>query len=119
MGRRVPGSVRTVASLGATVTNWGPWFGHVQVRHFGPRPLIEDNSVRSKGTTLTYLRAGYKLNASTQVSLDIFNLFDRRVSDIDYLYASRLQGEPADGVADIHSHPAEPRTARLTLTIRF
>jgi outer membrane receptor for Fe3+-dicitrate len=117
-GRHVPGSVRTVVSLGATVTEFGPWFAQAQLRYFGPRPLIEDNSVKSKGTTLAYVRAGYKLNADTKVTLDVFNLFNRKASDIDYFYTSRLQGEAA-GVADIHSHPAEPRTLRLTLTRSF
>ena len=118
-GRYVPGSVRTVVSLGATVTQRGPWFGQFQLRYFGPRPLIEDNSQRSKGTTLAYLRAGYRINAHTRLSLDIFNLFNRKASDIDYHYVSRLPGESADGVGGIHSHPAEPRTARLTLTVNF
>jgi outer membrane receptor protein involved in Fe transport len=100
-------------------TQWWPWFGQFQLRYFGPRPLIEDNSQRSKGTTLAYLRAGYRINAHTRLSLDIFNLFNRKASDIDYHYVSRLPGEPADGVGGIHSHPAEPRTARLTLTVNF
>ena len=39
------------------VTDCGPWFGQFQLRYFGPRPLIEDNSQRSKATTLAYLRA--------------------------------------------------------------
>ena len=43
----------------------------------------------------------------------VFNLFDRQASGIDYCYASRLRGEPAGGVADIHSHPVEPRSLRL------
>jgi len=43
------------------------------------------------------------------------SLFDASVSDIDYYYASRLQGEPADGIDDIHTHPAPPRTARVSL----
>ncbi|MFX8840853.1 TonB-dependent receptor, partial [Acinetobacter baumannii] len=43
MGTQVPGSVRTVVSLGATVTEFGRWFGQAQLRYFGPRPLIEDN----------------------------------------------------------------------------
>ena len=32
---------------------------------------------------------------------------------------SRLPGEPAEGVADIHFHPALPRTARLNLSLTF
>lgn len=118
-GRRIPGSVDKVASLGATVTRWGPWFGHFQLRYFGPRPLIEDNSVRSKSTTLAYLRVGYEVTPGVKLALDVFNLFDRNDSDIDYFYASRLKGEPAAGTDDIHSHPVEPRRARLTLTARF
>jgi hypothetical protein len=119
MGRYIPGSVRTVATLGATVTGFGPWFGQFQLRYFGPRPLIEDNSVRSPGTTLAYARVGYQVSRDLKVSLDVFNLFDRRASDIDYFYKSRLQGEPGEGVNDIHTHPAEPRTVRLTLNLAF
>ena len=47
------------------------------------------------------------------------SLLDERASDIDYFYASRLQGEPAGGVDDIHTHPAEPREFRLSLTHTF
>ena len=119
LGRYIPGSVGTVVSLGATVTDYGPWFGHFQLRYFGPRPLIEDNSQRSKATTLGYLRVGYKISPDLKLALDVFNLFDRQASDIDYYYASRLPGEPAGGVNDIHFHPVEPRTLRVTLTANF
>jgi outer membrane receptor protein involved in Fe transport len=119
MGRHIPGSVRTVASFGATVMGWGPWSGQLQVRYFGPRPLIEDNSQRSQGTTLAYARVGYKVSPDVKVALDVFNLFNRQVSDIDYYYASRLPQEAAEGVGDIHSHPAEPRTFRVTLNVGF
>lgn len=118
-GRHVPGSVRTVVSMGATVSDLGPWFGQLQLRYFGPRPLLEDNSVRSKGTTLAYARVGYKLSPDIKVSMDVFNLFNRKASDIDYYYASRLPGEAPEGVADVHTHPAEPRTVRLTLNAAF
>jgi outer membrane receptor protein involved in Fe transport len=119
LGRSIPGSVDKVVSLGATVTEYGPWFGHFQVRYFGPRPLIEDDSQRSKATTLAYLRVGYKLTRDMKLALDVFNLFDRKASDIDYYYASRLPGEAAGGVNDIHFHPVEPRSVRLTLSANF
>jgi hypothetical protein len=48
-----------------------------------------------------------------------FNLFDAEVSDIDYFYASRLPGEPSDGVEDIHTHPALPRSARIGIQFAF
>ena len=119
VGRYVPGSVETVVSLGAVISNRGPWSGQFQLRYFGPRPLIEDNSQRSDGTTLAYLRVGYQINRTTKLALDVFNLFDRKASDIDYYYTSRLPGEPAEGVADRHFHPVEPRSLRLTLTTNF
>ena len=118
-GRHVPGAVRTVAALGASLTDLGPWSAQLQLRYFGPRPLIEDNSVRSKGTTLAYLRVGHQLTRDVKVALDVFNLFNRRASDIDYFYTSRLPGEAAAGVADLHSHPAEPRSVRLTVAMSF
>lgn len=118
-GQHVPGSVNTVVSLGATVTQRGPWSAHVGLRYFGPRPLIEDNSQQSQATTLAYARIGYKFSKSTKLELDIFNVFNQQASDIDYYYPSRLKGEPAAGVNDIHFHPAEPRSVRLTLVKNF
>ncbi|PIG30467.1 outer membrane receptor protein involved in Fe transport [Janthinobacterium sp. 35] len=118
-GKFIPGSIDKVASFGVTVTDRGPWSGAFQLRYFGPRPLIEDNSVRSASTTLAYARLAYQLNRRTRLSLDVFNLLNKRASDIDYYYASRLPGEAADGVSDRHFHPVEPRSARLTLSYAF
>jgi hypothetical protein len=119
VGDYIPGSIEKVASFGATLEAMGPWSAQFQLRYFGPRPLIEDNSQRSQSTTLASLRVGYALSNDAKLTLDIFNLFDKQASDIDYYYASRLPGEPAQGVNDIHFHPVEPRNARLTLTVRF
>ncbi len=118
-GNHIPGAIDKVASFGVTVTDRGPWSGTFQVRYFGPRPLIEDNSVRSASTTLAYARLAYQLNRRTRLSLDVFNLLNKRASDIDYYYASRLPGEAADGVNDRHFHPVEPRSARLSLSYVF
>ncbi|WP_428425690.1 TonB-dependent receptor [Methylibium sp.] len=119
VGNDIPGAVNRVASLGVTVADLGPWFGQFQLRYFGPRPLIEDNSVRSHATTLAYLRVGYRITKDVRLALDVFNLSDRQASDIDYFYTSRLKGEPAAGVDDLHFHPAEPRSLRATLTANF
>ena len=118
-GNFIPGSIDKVASFGVTVTDQGPWSGAFQLRYFGPRPLIEDNSVRSASTTLAYARLAYQLNRKTRIALDVFNLFDKRASDIDYYYASRLPGEAADGESDRHFHPVEPRSVRLSLSYAF
>lgn len=119
VGDYIPGAIGKVASFGATIMDLGPWSGAFQMRYFGPRPLIEDNSQRSASTAIAYARVGYQFNRRWTVQLDAFNLFDRKASDVDYYYASRLQGEPAQGVDDLHYHPAERRTFRLTVKTTF
>lgn len=118
-GDFIPGSVETVISGGITVDSLKNIFGSARLRYFGPRPLIEDNSVRSKSTGLLNLEGGYHFSRSVKLLVDVFNVFDAKVSDIDYLYASRLPGEPVDGVDDIHLHPTLPRTARVNLVVGF
>ena len=117
-GNRIPGAVEGVASLALAVDNLGPYFGALQLRFFGPRPLIEDNSVRSSSTATLNGRIGYKFNPKVKLELEAFNLTNRKNSAIDYYYESRLQGEAAP-VADIHFHPIEPRSLRLTLVANF
>src|SRR5262249_57558512 len=58
-GNYIPGSIETVITTGARVDLSNGLFGSLRLRYFGPRPLIEDNSVRSKATTLVNLEAGY------------------------------------------------------------
>lgn len=128
-GPFIPGAVTTTANLGVTVDNLGPWFGSFRLRYFGPRPLLEDNSVRSASSALSNFRVGYKVDRRTQVALDVYNLFDRKLNDIEYWYCSRVPGEAAsasgcvDGTADgydgRHIHPAEPRSLRLTLRYQY
>ena len=118
-GNHIPGAVEGVASLAVALDNVGPWFGALQFRYFGPRPLTEDNSVRSKSTALLNGRIGYKIGPKLRVELEAFNLTNRKVSAIDYYYTSRLPGEPAEGVADIHFHPIESRSFRLSLNASF
>jgi outer membrane receptor protein involved in Fe transport len=65
------------------------------------------------------LEAGYKLTKGISLAMDVFNILNARDSDIDYYYASRLPGEPAGGVDDIHFHPTLPRTARLSVILGF
>ncbi len=117
-GNRIPGALEKVASLGVTVNDLGRWHGQFQLRYFGPRPLIEDNSVRSSSTTLAYARVGYRFSPALKLDVDVFNLFNRKDNDIEYFYASRLPGEAA-AVDDRHIHPVEPRTLRVTLSASF
>jgi hypothetical protein len=118
-GPYIPGALDRVISAGLTIEPSRPLFGSIRVRHFGPRPLIEDASVRSKSTTIWNGEIGYHVSSKTRLVLEAFNLFNADVADIDYFYPSRLQGEPAEGIEDIHTHPALPRSLRIGLQISF
>ena len=122
---RIPNAVDRVAALGLA---WRPagraWRASLQLRHLGPAALTEDNRQRSPGTTMAQARLAWDLAAlspalfkrGSELSLDVFNLGNRRGNDIQYHYTSRLPGEAAP-VDDRHVHPAEPRQARLTLRV--
>ena len=118
-GRFVPGAVQGVAAAGVSVDRLGDFFGSVRLRYFGPRTLVEDGGVRSEASTTVNALLGYELVRGLKAQIEIFNVFDAKVSDIDYVYASRLPGEPAGGVEDVHFHPAQPRSARLALVYGF
>ena len=77
------------------------------------------SSVQSGSTTLWNGEVGYAFSDRTQLVLEGYNLFDADASDIDYFYASRLPGEPYEGLEDIHTHPALPRSVRLALRVGF
>ena len=118
VGNRIPGAIEQAASVGVSLQESEPWSAGLRLRYFGPRPLIEDNSVRSKSSTLVNMQLGYRISKPVKISMEILNLFNEQVSDIDYYYSSQLPGEAAP-VNDIHSHPAEPRALRVTLRMTF
>jgi hypothetical protein len=118
-GSYVPGALDRVMSAGLTIEPRSPIFGSLRVRHFGPRSLIEDDSVHSSSTTLWNGEVGYRLWDRARLVLEVFNIFDAEASDIDYFYTSRLSGEPAEGLDDIHTHPALPRSAWLGVRVGF
>ena len=81
----------------------------------------EDPRIDPEGTpgygTLNLL-VGWS-NPAWRVRLEVLNLLDSDDHDIDYFYASRLPGEPAGGVEDIHFHIFEPRQLRLQASWLF
>jgi len=119
VGNRVPEAPTTIASAGITFGEPLGWFGSLRFRYFGPRPLIEDNSIRSRPTALLNGRVGYAFENGVSVSLDILNLTNSKSDQITYAYVSRLPGEPAEGLIDRVFHPVEPTAVRLTIAGRF
>ena len=118
-GDRVPGAIEGVASAGLTVTPRTRWSGSLRYRFFGPRPLVEDNTVRSRASHLVSAEAGVQVTRHWRLKADLLNLLNSKSSDIDYFYTSRLPGEPAGGVDGLHFHPVEPFTLRVALVAGF
>jgi len=117
-GDRIPGAIRTVLT-GAISADWpSGWFGSVRLRYFGEAPLIEDNSVSSAGSSMVNVLFGWS-SPPWRLQIEVLNVLDSDDHDIDYFYASRLPGEPAGGIEDIHFHIFEPRQVRLQATRLF
>lgn len=114
IGRRVPQAVEGVAAFGLSYRSEQGWDAGIRLRYFGPRALVEDNSVRSNATTVVNLGLGYQLTPRLKITGEVLNLLNSKDHDIDYFYESRLAGEAAP-VADRHFHPVEPINGRLGL----
>lgn len=117
-GSHIPGALESVVTGGLLVTH-GPWTAALRARAFGDYPLIEDDSVRAGSTLVVNARVAFAPSSRWELALEAFNLLDREDSDIEYYYASRLPGEPAGGVDDVHFHPIEKPAARLKIAWRF
>jgi outer membrane receptor protein involved in Fe transport len=119
VGSAIPGAVGHVASIGASIAELRRFSGSLRLRHLAPRPLVEDASVHSERPLIVNLQVGYRLAPNARLVVDILNLLDSQDSDVDYFYRSRLSGEPAEGVDDVHTHPVQPRTARISVRLDF
>lgn len=115
---RIENSIGRIVTGGVYLAPARGLLGSFQVRYFGPRPLTADGAVEAEATLLLNGRVGYRIGRA-ELALDVLNLLDAEDTDVSYVYASRLPGEPADGVEDVHFHPVIPRTARLALTVRL
>ncbi len=117
-GRYIAGAVEGVASVAMIVDDGGPWSGSLQLRHFGPRPLTEDNTMRSDATTTLNGRLRYRVDAKTSVELLGFNLLDSKQSAIDY-YSDSYTFNGVSGLSGRVFHPIEPRNFRVVLVTRY
>lgn len=117
-GKYIEGSVPFVASAGVTYGAAKGWHGSLRYRYFGARRLDSFNDHQAHTTSTLNLGVGYKWQ-SLSLELDALNLLNSHDHDIDYFYSSRLNGEPEEGVEDLHYHPVEPRTLRVKAEYKF
>jgi hypothetical protein len=114
----IPGTVESTFVLGANAV-WSNGFkANARLRWLSDPPLTEDGSVTAESSLLVNAGVAYR-RGPAEARVDIFNLLDSNDDDISYYYASRLDGEPAEGVEDIHFHPLEPRAVRASITYHW
>ena len=117
-GPYIANAVQRVANLGVSLRRFGPWSASLALRYIGSAPLTEDKALRSAASLSANLRVAHRFSKDLDLSLDVLNLTNRANTDIAYVYTSRVAGEAA-GVQDVHLHPAQPRSLRLTANLRF
>lgn len=118
-GNEIPGAIVATVAAGISVADLGRWSGSLRLRYFSGGPLTEDDSVDWGPTVLLNGLVTFRVSEHLRLALEGFNLLDREDDDIAYYYASRLPGEPADGIEDIHFHPMEKPSVRLTAIVSF
>lgn len=114
----VANSISKVVTAGITAGLKQGAFASLRGRYFGAHPLTEDNSVRAPSSLTLNLRGGWR-GDKWEVAVELLNALDRADYDIAYSYVSRLRNEPIAGVEDLHFHPAEPRTIRVSFARSF
>jgi hypothetical protein len=124
LGRHIPDAIAGVYTVGVAVQDRAGWSGSVRGRYLGPRSLTEDGSIKSNSSFVVNAQVGKTIGRQWQVVCEAFNLANRRYDDITYYYATRLRdtrtGALEDGARpDFVTHPAEPRSVRVKLALRF
>lgn len=116
----VPGALESSGELGVSAL-FPEWNAAARLRYLGPHPLVEDNSVRGEATLLVNLRAAWTPAAGDgwEIYGEVLNLFDSDDHDIDYFYATRLPGEPPEGIEGRNSRIVEPRQLRVGVKKTF
>jgi len=117
-GKLVPEAVKVVVSSGVTLHDFKRFSSSLRLRYFGPRDLTSDGIYRSNATALLNAEVGYQINKTWRVSAEFLNVLNRRDSDIDYAYISRIKPTAAPAFTRV-SHPTEPFQVRFGLERSF
>ncbi|KAJ8139205.1 hypothetical protein OY671_007582, partial [Metschnikowia pulcherrima] len=96
-----------------------PWEASIRVRHSGPSPSVEDDSIRDSGSTVVNARAAWKGKRVAPFG-EVLNVSGSRDKDIAYYYESYIPaydtGGPVEGRL---SRVVEPRTVRVGAKLTF
>ncbi len=119
VGEYLPNAPFATGSFAAYIKDLGAWSGGLQYRYLGAYPLSSDGAIRGSGYGEWNADVRYRRADGWQLALGVYNLTNKKANAAEFWYVDRLAGEPADGVADVHVHPLEPISTRLTLSKTF
>jgi len=143
LGEYLPNAPFAAGSLNVYLKNLGPWSGGLAMRYLSAFPLSSgpcvdaaaradfagasscadaptaQGQVFGSGYTEWSADVHYALAEGWSAGLGIYNLLNKKANSMEYWYVDRLPGEPSEGVADLHFHPLEPISARLTISKRL
>jgi len=119
VGEYLPNAPFATGSFNVYVKNLGPWSGSLGYRYLSSYPLSSDDSVQGHGYGIWSGDAHYLLGEGWSVGVGIYNLLDKKADAAEFWYLDRLPGEPSGGVADVHIHPLEGISGRLTIAKTF
>lgn len=103
-GSRIPQSLSGILSTGPTLRLDNGFYGRLWFRHLSPRPLVEDNSVRSGSFEVGNLQVGWR-RGQWDFAVDVFNVF-----------GSRDAAEAFSEGNDLLIRTVDPLQSRVTLT---
>jgi hypothetical protein len=139
LGTYLPNAPLATGSFNVYIKNLGPWSAGLAYRYLSKFPLTSGPCANSAvaadfpGLTscveaptakgMVYgsgygewnVDVHYALPNGWSAALGIYNLSNKKANAMEYYYVDRLPGEPAYGTADLHFHPLEPTSARLTI----
>jgi outer membrane receptor protein involved in Fe transport len=118
-GEKIPQAVRFIADTGLVARHPSGLSAELSYHTLGERYGAENRSskrLRSWGVWNAVLR--YR-RGPVEVGLILENLGDTHWESAEYLFTSRLPGEPAAGFDDLHFVPGNPRNVRVLLAYHF
>ena len=116
-GDHIPNAFENAAALGVSAVS-ERWEGSIRLRHLGPYPLLEDNSVRDKGSNVVNARGAWKADRF-EVYAEVLNILDSHDKDMAYWYEAYIPTFDAAPVEGRLSRVVEPRTLRVGLKAYF
>jgi outer membrane receptor protein involved in Fe transport len=121
-GDSIPNAFENAASAGISAV-LDRVEASIRLRHLGPYPLIEDNSVRDKGSTVVNMRGAWKpghgAGNGIQIYAELLNVLDSKDKDIAYYYESYIPSVDAAPQEGRLSRVVEPRTFRVGARYTF